>query len=431
MEIVTKKGLASIIIIITLILGATALPTITSSSRGSDSTYVASNTDQELALLHGEVIFKIQAFLDTTSPFNVSYTVPPIYCNQAPILIQLLEDTDAKIINYCIINDTGHPNKVVNFTIEPMEKDENATFHFDFWVLVINNEYRDLPNFVKMPRENELPEDTKIWLTSTKAIQSNNILIKHKARVLKRFTGNNLIQFAEKIASFTGEHRNRFMPISYKFSFPPRHYQDAVFTYLFGGVCTGRANLGTALFRANGVPARDLAVMPTWSKEMWFDMHYISQYYCPNYGWVLVETSLGTTPYEPKNNVIMRVNYPEDENEAGNCFSGGTGGVEYWFWTNNTKIYFPYIGSARHAWIEKELTTDQQNANLAFNLTQDVYELHTKYTGMNLTGENLVHFDNAVLTQKNAIECFNQSNAVGYFDNITIAYNEYKEIEYP
>jgi len=429
MRIITKKVI--IFGIISLFFGGTLLPTISSSSERNNSIYVTIDNEQELDLLHGEIIFEIKAYDDIASSFNISYAVPPIYCDQAPILIELREDTDAKIISYRIINDTGHPNKVVNFTIEPMEKDENATFHFDFWVLVKNNKYQELPTFVNIPEENELPEETKKWLVSTKAIQSDNILIKHKARVLKRFTGNNLIQFAEKIASFTGKHRNRFMPISYKFSFPPRHYQDAVFTYLFGGVCTGRANLGTALFRANGVPARDLAVMPTWSKDMWFDMHYISQYYCPNYGWVLVETSLGTTPYEPKNNVIMRVNYPEDENKAGNRFSSGTGGVEYWFWTNNEKIFFPYTGATRRAWIEKELTKDQQNATIAFNLTQDVYELHTKYLGINLTGDNMIHFDNAILAQQNAIECFNQSNFNGYSDNMTFAYDEYREINYP
>ena len=84
-----------------------------------------------------------------------------------------------------------------------MEQDEIGHFHFDIWVLVLNHQYEDLQEYVKIPSENELPEQTKIWLESTNAIQSDNLLIKHKARVLKRFTCNNLIKLAEKIASFT------------------------------------------------------------------------------------------------------------------------------------------------------------------------------------------------------------------------------------
>jgi len=380
---------------------------------------------QELDLLAGEIIFEIKAFSDVTSPFNISYSVPPVYCDQAPLLINVRNNTNAKIINFCIINDTLAPNKIINFTIEPMKQGKNATFYIDFWVLVKNNEYNDLDDFVEKPKEEDLPENTKIWLSPTKAVQSNNILIKHRARLLKRFTKDNLTKIAEKIASFTHNHRKYL--ISYKI--PMLHFQDAVWSYLFGGVCTGRANLGTALFRANGIPARQLAVMPTWSKDMWFDMHYISQYYSPGYGWVLVETSLGITPYEPKNNVIIRVNYPQDENNAGNWHSStGTGGVEYWFWTNNEKIYFSYIGPARRAWVENEVFTNSKNASNAFNLTKEVYGLHTKYFGVNLSGSNNKYYLNATLAQKNAVESFKQSNIYEYIENITYAFDQYKKI---
>ena len=423
-----RKKTALIIVLIFLITSLTPLANGFSPSK-TNFEHIApcNNNQQELDLLCGEVIFEIKATNDVTSSFNVSYVVPPVYCDQAPVLINIREDTNAEIINFCIINDTFSPNKVINFTIGPMKKDENATFHFDFWVLVKNNKYEDLPDFVEIPKEDELPENTKIWLSPTKAVQSNNILIKHRAHVLKRFTKNNLITLAEKTGSFTSNHRKYLL--SYIINIPRGYYQDAVWSYLFGGVCTGRANLGTALFRANNIPAKDLAVMPTWSSDMWFDMHYISQYYCPGYGWVLVETSLGITPYEPKNNVIMRINYPQDENDAGNYHSVGTGGVEYWFWNNNENIFFPYIGPERRAWIENEVFTDQQNASNAFNLTKKVYELHAKYFGVNLSGNNNQYFINATLAQQNAVESFKQSNICSYIENITYAHSQYNKIE--
>jgi len=91
--------------------------------------------DQELDLLHGETYFKLIVFENISHSFNFSYAVPPIYGYQAPILIELRNDTDAKIINYRIYNDTNYPNKIINFQIAPMKKDENATFHFDFFCL--------------------------------------------------------------------------------------------------------------------------------------------------------------------------------------------------------------------------------------------------------------------------------------------------------
>jgi len=422
MRIITKKGL--VLISIFLFLGAILPPTIT-----SESVYVASDIEQELDLLHGETLIYLWANDDVNS-VNVTYAVPPNYGNQAPIFIEIRNDTTADIISYKIVNDTNQPNKVIKFEIGPIDNGEKPSLHFDFRVLVKNNDYSDLPDEVKIPNECELPEETKTWLTSTKAIQSDNILIKCKARQLRRFTFNDLDKLADKIVKYTSFHRP-FVSFIYNFVLRRGHTQDAVTSFLLGNVCTGAANLGTALFRANGVPAKDLIVMPC--LEFWFAMHFISEYYCPEYGWILAETSFGINPHQPKENIILRVNYPEDEDEAGNMF-GGYGGVEQWIWIEPKTVWLymnPFEGSGTRALIERELITDQQNASLAFNLTQDVYELYTRYLGRDLTGDNITHFDNAILAQQNAIECFNQSNFNGYLDNITIAYNEYREIENP
>jgi hypothetical protein len=281
-----------------------------------------------------------------------------------------------------------------------------------------------------MPKKSELPDETKTWLVSTKAIQSDHILIKHKARQLKRWSFGNVIKLADNIVRFTVFHKPIWSFINVFILKIGTGAQDALNALYFGSVCTGAANLGTALFRANGVPAKDLIVMPT--VNSWLQMHFISEYYCPGYGWVLAETSFIITPHQSKNNIILRVNYPEDENIAGEQHYG----VEQWDWIDpkipvwvSTVPWFEESGS--RAWIETELVTDEQSANLAFNVTQEVYELHTRYLGVNLIGDSLTHFDNAINAQKNAIECFKQSDINGYLDNITIAYNEYQEIQYP
>ena len=171
---ITKKGLALVVIL--LFLGSAFLPTIT-----SDPVYVAGDIEQELDLLHGETLFYLWANDDVNS-VNVTYAIPPNYGDQAPIFFDIRDDTTAEIISYTIVNDTNPPNKVVNFEIGSMAKGEKKSLHFDFWVLVKNEDYSNLPRYVKIPKKSELPEETKTWLVSTKAIQSDNILIKCKAR---------------------------------------------------------------------------------------------------------------------------------------------------------------------------------------------------------------------------------------------------------
>ncbi|HEC81872.1 MAG TPA: hypothetical protein ENI42_05570 [Thermoplasmatales archaeon] len=408
---------------------------LSSSTVSSELVYVAG--DAELDLLHGEAFFYITANSDVTPLFNVTWAAPPNYENQAPVLIDIRDDTSAEILTCSVINDTNPPNKVLKFLVAPLRKGEQVSIHFDYFVLVKNKWYDDLPDYVKIPAEDELPDDTKTWLVSTEAIQSDNVLIKLKAREL-RYMSDDLIELGEKIVKYTCSHKTRFI-LWYltNLLFPGEKsqwakYLDAVSSLFFGGSCTGRANLGTALFRANGVPAKNVIVTPVFAgKDFWFDAHYISEYYCPDYGWVSAETTLGVTPYEPKNNIVLRVNYPEDENLAGNG-NDYYGGCEPWFWTDNVDVqvwWRPREESGTRGWLEKEVTTNQDMANLLFNLTQTVYELHTKYMGVNLSEENQLHFDKAMLAQKNAVECFNQSDIIGYLNNITLAYTEYKEID--
>lgn len=446
---------------IVLVISLTTISSISVSSAAID-------TEQELDLLHGETIFNITALADITSPFNISYVAPLNYGDQAPILFEVKNDTTANIIAYQILNDANSPNKMINFTVAPLEKGENAFIHFEYWVLVKNNDYTDLSRYVKIPKEDNLPEDTKTWLVSTKSIQSDNVLIRLKAKQVKGFS-NNLIKLANRIVLSTSNllHRRliqRFHLRDFIYTLARKitgytgwiPLQDALSALFLRGSCYASAHLGVALFRANGIPARSIIITPTYGKNIIYEQHVICEYYCPNYGWVPAETmffstppkdivdyiflkaasNMGypniTTPYETKSYIVLRVSYPEDENLAGGGLSF-YGGMEPYMKINPREVIKWIVDEPpdTHGWIEKELTTDGQNASLALDVTQDVYELHTKYIGVNLTGDNLFHFDNALLAQKNAIECFNQSDVIGYLDNMTIAYDEYSLIAYP
>lgn len=230
---------------------------------------------------------------------------------------------------------------------------------------------------------------------------------------------------------------------------------DAFSALLLRGNCAAVAHLGAALFRANEVPARSIIITPTptYGRDIGVEQHWIAEYYCPDYGWIPAETMFGCTPpygipefvvskasksmglnfntvYETKSYIVLRINHPDDENNAGNGLSYYGGHEPYETFNPKECCSFREENwSHTYGWIQKELDTDIGKANLALNLTKDVYDLHTKYIGMNLTGADSLHFINATTAQENAIQCFKNSDINGYQNNMTLAYQEYMEIE--
>ena len=355
----------TIISTILILLISGLIPSINSSSTNIRPTN--SIDEKELFLVYGEAALKITAQKNLNS-FNLTYSVPPLYEDQVPILVEIKNDTTANITNYTIVNDTKTPNKMIELEIGSMKLLETKFIRLGFWVLIKNKKFDDLPETVQIPDIEQLPEETKKWLNSTEAVQSDNILIKLKAQKL-RGESDNLIDISEKITNYTSTKKGRavilwllnILSLRNKFSGWFK-YLDALSSLFLGGSCTGRANLGTALYRANNVPSRVLHVMPTWiNSSLWMDMHYISEYYCPDYGWIMSETTTGITPLEPKENMVLRICYPEDEDIAGNR-NDYYGGCEQWFWYNRERaiISWDNINSGNKAWMLQKITTNQK-----------------------------------------------------------------------
>ncbi len=383
---------------------------------------------QELNLLRGEHFLYVNATKDVTS-FHIRYSFPPDYNYQVPIMLEILNDSTADVLNYEIQKDSLEPNNVINFTLGSMQKGDMVFLHFFCWVLVINNNYSDLPEYAKIPKKCELPEETKYWLSSSDMVQTNSILLKIKAYEVKGFT-TNLFVLAHKIAFYVKYHKLPFY--SLQLALGTLKGQDALTTLFRNGDCPGRSHLSCALFRINNVPAR--VVMVTRSYPFWYQMHFMVEYYCPNYGWILSEVHNAETPYEPKNQIVMRICSLEDENTTGHdfIFSKMTG-VEQWFWIddNAVKPYYKDLkeGSKLNMFPEKALFTNTTTAFTTINVTETVFSFYQQYLGKNLSEENLNHFRSAVVDQKQAIESFKQSeDPYGYIDYMTLALNEYGEI---
>jgi hypothetical protein len=384
--------------------------------------------DQELDLLRGEHYLFVNATEDVNS-FHIRYAFPPDYNYQVPIMLEILNDSTAEILDYKIESDTYEPNTVVNFTVGPLEKDSLVSIHFYYWVLVENNNYSDLPRYVKIPKRYELPEETKQWLSSTDVVQVRNILLKHKASQLRGHT-TNLLVLAQRIVYYTKWHRLPFYWL--QIAFGTLKGQDALTTLFRNGECTGRSHLGCAFFRANDVPARVILATPHYS--FWYQMHFMTEFYCPGYGWILAEVHKAVVPYEAKNQIIMRICSHQDEDNTGHdYFFPKMTGVEKWLWID-TESVIPYYkdlneGSKVNMFPEQSLFTDSVTAQFVFSLTEMTLGFYEQYLGSDLSGENRLHFINAVAYQKQAILSFKQSqDPEGYLDYLNMAYTEYEEI---
>lgn len=390
----------------------------------------SADEEVELNLLHGEYYLFLNAKEDVSS-FNLKYSFPPIYGNQTPIIMDINnDDTTAEIINYKIENDTSEPNKLVNFTIGEINKDEQKILHFNYWVLVKNYDYSDLPKSLPIPKGNELPSETKKWLSSTDVVQSDHLRIRIRAKLTKLLT-DNVLKLADRIAKFSKWHRFGLFYIQYLFGlYGP---QDALTALKRNGECPGRSHLGVALFRANNVPARVILANPSYN--FWYEMHYMTEYYSGSkFGWILTEVHGAKTPFEPKNQIILRICYPEDENNTQTDFIyPRMTGIERWFWIDNENIK-PYYkdlkeGSKTRMIHENEILVEKMPGEDAVNLTKTLFQKYEYYLNLDLTGENLVFFEKAVDYQMKAInELKNSIDAYGYIYWMNEAKGNYNNI---
>ena len=238
------------------------------------------------------------------------------------------------------------------------------------------------------------------------------------------------LRIARRIALFCRFHRYPIFYLQYlRCSY---RSQDAFTALLINGECPGRSHLGCALFRANKIPAR--VVLANRDYPFWYEMHYMTEYYLPDYGWILTEVHKGKTPYETKYQIILRVCHPEDENDTQTDFiNKKMKGIEKWFWIEN-EFVIPYYkdlveGSRSKMFREKEVFTEKITGEEAINITKNVFHKYEYYLGMNLAGNNLEHFENATYYQFQAISELKESeNVSGYINYLYKANEEYDEI---
>ncbi len=421
------------VIIMIFLCSIPIISPISTRSQNSENITATSSFDnacQELYLLRVEHYLSVNATEDV-GVFHIRFSFPPDYEYQVPLLLELHNDsTPLAIVHYCIENDSLPPNKIINFTLSPMKKDDSILLHFSCWVLVLKHDFKDLPPYVKIPKKYQLPEETKTWLVSTKSVQLYSLLLRLKAVQLHGFN-DNLIRYASRIAPFIKYHRYVFFVFGINTGLLLS--QDARTTLLINGENVGRSHLACSFFRIYNIPARVLLVNN--DQGFWTQMHYMIEYYCPGYGWVLLETTGGKTPYATHHQVINRICYPQDEeNTKRDYIFPLMKGEERWLWIDTDDVVPYYVdcdrGSKSQMFTESNISVEQMTATYAFVLSEIVFREYQKYLGINLTEEDQLHFTNATLYQKQAINTLKQSHNIdGYLILLNMAYDEYQKIQ--
>ncbi len=347
----------------------------------------------------------------TESPYTVYFIIPIAYREQAPIWFNI---DCPQMINYKYIR-LSDDNVVVTATINnlPGMIDLNWTS----WVLIKQHDYSGIPASIPIPSISELPDSVLSWLQPTACVQWNDSTVYNIADSVRGST-NDLIVLAEKIEDYCTD-------IPWVFPHSPVSF-DAYYAMKWGNSCTGHAHAGAALFRANGIPSRVLMNMPAWFSS-YMDMHWIIEYFIPDYGWVKMETSIGINPYHNADKEVITfacniedefpILYP-DNIEA------------YWFGSDPVFNHmYPDWGGAHKITTYIVMTDSATKVDQIISLTDSVFRYNTIFQGIDLNSQQLNDFNLALEFQNRSFINAQEGNpdsiiyylneALFYFRNIT------------
>lgn len=347
----------------------------------------------------------------TTDTFTVYFHVPIAFEDQAPFLLEL---SCPELVSYRYISYPGN-----NFLIAAEIRSTPSTeIYWESWMVIGENNHRDLPTDIPMASLTDIPDQVKGWLTASDCVQSNNDYIQGKARTVAAGTFN-LRDLASNVATLTGN-------IPGKFPYPPWSF-DAYYALAWGNSCTGKANAGAALMRANGVPSRILMSMPTFFRPL-FDMHWIAQYWLPNHGWVRMETSMGQSVSPSQDEVILFAFNPEDEF----LVFASCGAANMWHTSEpalaKTMYRLPDWGQAHQVLPPKDIPADAGRIRRIIDLAGRVFTAETECRGASLNDAQSSSLTRATMAQKAALSSVRMNDLATMEMNLETAFFEYGQI---
>lgn len=344
----------------------------------------------------------------TTETYEVYFHIPVPFAEQVPIL---LEVESPQLVDYRFIH-LNPPNVIV---AARMNQAPATVLNWTAWVFVKENTYSDLPDSVPIPTPQQLPDSVIKWLAPTDCVQSSNTSIRLIAQTIKGTT-TDLMQLADDICNYCYGIPGGFPHVPMAF--------DAFYALNWGSSCTGHAHAAAALFRALGIPARSLLDMPSWYNS-YFDMHWIIDYYVPDYGWVRMETSLGQNPVPVHDEIVTLVCNPEDEFPL--FYPSGIEG--YWHTSDPALgMWSPEWAGAHRAYAIGTIDASTDSIEQAYSLTDSVFYYYSHYWGINLTSSQQAFFRTAVDYQLEALTAIQSGDLDSYIMNMGLSLDYYRGV---
>lgn len=176
-----------------------------------------------------------------------------------------------------------------------------------FWhgdVLISPSAASPIPPDITLPLK-AIPAEARPWTRATWCCNFDDPELAKAAHAIREKAGNSAAAvIAQTLDLMERTHRNAKAPST---------CQRASNALTQRVVCTGNANLGAALLRAQGIPARIVAGYPLWAGPL--QTHYIVEYWLPDTGWRLMETTECTDDPPPWNQVEVALVSPQGESQ--------------------------------------------------------------------------------------------------------------------
>ena len=238
------------------------------------------------------------------------FPLPLSYREQVPLTYQVVVKPPEKLSSARIYED--QPGNYVAEVVLAPPAGEEIEVHWSSIVLCAPRSFDDVPKEAPFP--DGWPEAARVWLRSTRCVQSEDERIQSVAREI-RGDSQDVLQIIgatlERMQAICAAQEGRCREL------------DAVEALERRGSCTSAANLCAALLRANGIPARILSGYPPWCGPL--QTHYIVEAYVPGYGWYPIESTKLEAPWPPCMEIHVAVIPPEyeDRSERRRFVAGG------------------------------------------------------------------------------------------------------------
>ena len=386
--------------------------------------------EHNLFMLRGQITIFLES-KEKVEKFEFCHSIPISYNNQIPVLIKTRVDPKDRIINKKI-EKTDDYNLNLNIKFHEMKKGQKITINIYYWVIIYNKIYFNLTEGIYKSK-NLNKNNLSIWTSPTESIQSDNILIRLLAFIIK-INSKRKLNLIKRISYFTCFHKPILSLLRHYLEVVPTLHNifltnkywtglsDALSFLFIGGLCGGKSNFMVALIRANNIPSRVLITTPMYyGKNVYIDaQHTIIEFYSTEHGWI--PAMPGAVPYESKNFIILKIVTITDENNSGNAFSY-YGRMHPWFWisNNNVKLGFPEnlidYGKLKGEGVPAVKGWIDQSIYIEYDLIDDLckklkksWDLFVKVSNMNLAYINYEKFEKAENEIYEAILSFKKSN---------------------